>query len=452
MRLINFNASKVHGYLNFNINFNDNITFLVGLNGSGKTTALRLIMGLITPSLENLAEIEFDSCSIKVRAEQEFEIIATDKDDRISVSISGHSETFVFDKPDPSILAGSRSRHEYFTRLQTESRLHPVVMKIARSATPMFLGLDRRFLAQERAITERTFDEPIYEARQSVVSARHSRRDLGASLQDVQLLVRDTMAELRTKQEEIDGELRRKIIIDAFAYVPTNSGIVFQGPSPEVIASFKKKKASIEQAVGSLGVNPSEVEERLTEYFNRMEKVIGAFDSFEHARGTKKQRTPPADLVMEWIVNKPQVDRINTLFQMIERYVVMRAGVSAPIDNFLSLINRFLAQTSKKLVLSAQDYLAVQFDSGESRPLSALSSGERQIVVMLAHLSLNKRSETEGVFIVDEPELSLHIAWQEMFVDAIRQANPSVQLILATHSPAIILGRDDLCVVVGGVN
>jgi predicted ATP-binding protein involved in virulence len=64
---------------------------------------------------------------------------------------------------------------------------------------------------------------------------------------------------------------------------------------------------------------------------------------------------------------------------------------------------------------------------------------------MLAHLSLNKRLAGSGVFIVDEPELSLHIGWQEQFVDAIQQANPKVQLILATHSPAIILEREENC-------
>jgi predicted ATP-binding protein involved in virulence len=65
---------------------------------------------------------------------------------------------------------------------------------------------------------------------------------------------------------------------------------------------------------------------------------------------------------------------------------------------------------------------------------------------MLGHLALNPDLAHSGVFIVDEPELSLHIDWQEKFIDAILAANPSVQFILATHSPAIILDRDDKCI------
>ncbi len=70
---------------------------------------------------------------------------------------------------------------------------------------------------------------------------------------------------------------------------------------------------------------------------------------------------------------------------------------------------------------------------------------------MLAHLSMNRRLLKDGVFIVDEPELSLHMDWQNMFVDAVQTANPKLQIILATHAPAIIGGRNDLCIPVSTV-
>jgi len=105
-----------------------------------------------------------------------------------------------------------------------------------------------------------------------------------------------------------------------------------------------------------------------------------------------------------------------------------------------------LVQTRKRVSVSNRGQLTVVLEGYEgARPISALSSGERQLLVMLAHLSLNSSLAGSGVFIVDEPELSLHIDWQEKFVDAIREANPNVQLILATHSPAIILDRVEAC-------
>ena len=40
---------------------------------------------------------------------------------------------------------------------------------------------------------------------------------------------------------------------------------------------------------------------------------------------------------------------------------------------------------------------------------------------------------------MDEPEISLHIEWQQRLIDLIRRLNPHVQIILSTHSPALIM-------------
>ncbi|MNZ78825.1 hypothetical protein D3C78_974140 [compost metagenome] len=86
----------------------------------------------------------------------------------------------------------------------------------------------------------------------------------------------------------------------------------------------------------------------------------------------------------------------------------------------------------------------------QKREIDILSSGESQILIMLAHLVLNKGLPRNGVFIVDEPELSLHISWQDMFVESVQAANPDLQIILATHSPAIIGGRNEMYVPLNG--
>lgn len=72
-----------------------------------------------------------------------------------------------------------------------------------------------------------------------------------------------------------------------------------------------------------------------------------------------------------------------------------------------------------------------------------LSSGEKQIIIMIAHLIFEEDQKSSGIFIIDEPEVSLHIAWQDIFVKAIMEASPKTQFILATHSPAIIARVDN---------
>lgn len=66
-----------------------------------------------------------------------------------------------------------------------------------------------------------------------------------------------------------------------------------------------------------------------------------------------------------------------------------------------------------------------------------LSSGEKQILVIL--LTTLVQDGQNFVLFMDEPEVSLHIEWQQQLIGLIRKLNPNVQIILSTHSPAVIM-------------
>ena len=40
---------------------------------------------------------------------------------------------------------------------------------------------------------------------------------------------------------------------------------------------------------------------------------------------------------------------------------------------------------------------------------------------------------------MDEPESSLHLEWQESLIDNLLQLNEHAQIIIATHSPGILM-------------
>ena len=44
-----------------------------------------------------------------------------------------------------------------------------------------------------------------------------------------------------------------------------------------------------------------------------------------------------------------------------------------------------------------------------------------------------------SVLFMDEPEVSLHVEWQERLIELILSLNPNVQIILTTHSPALVM-------------
>ena len=82
MKLISFKGEKIRGYQNHSINFRDGLTFLIGINGSGKTTVLRLLQGLLTPSYLDLAQIEFSTICVQF----------TNKEDSLIESVACYSD------------------------------------------------------------------------------------------------------------------------------------------------------------------------------------------------------------------------------------------------------------------------------------------------------------------------------------------------------------------------
>ena len=66
-----------------------------------------------------------------------------------------------------------------------------------------------------------------------------------------------------------------------------------------------------------------------------------------------------------------------------------------------------------------------------------LSSGEKQMLAIL--LTVLIEDNQHYVLFMDEPEVSLHVDWQQRLIDLIVDLNPNVQIVLTTHSPAVIM-------------
>lgn len=151
--------------------------------------------------------------------------------------------------------------------------------------------------------------------------------------------------------------------------------------------------------------------------------------------------------IQEWSGIGPQLRQVDRLVELIEKYNSELTTLYMPFKSYLDSVNSFLAESQKRLFFGPGGSLSVHVSEEEVvRPIQALSSGERQLVVILTHLAFNSRAKLANILIIDEPELSLHLRWQELFVDAIVAASPGIQLILATHSPAIIGNRVANCI------
>jgi predicted ATP-binding protein involved in virulence len=83
---------------------------------------------------------------------------------------------------------------------------------------------------------------------------------------------------------------------------------------------------------------------------------------------------------------------------------------------------------------------------GELLSPESLSSGEQHILVQIYDLLFSDKPDS--LILIDEPESSLHVAWQLSFLEGLHQITNLVphDIVLATHSPQIIGERWDLTV------
>ena len=129
-------------------------------------------------------------------------------------------------------------------------------------------------------------------------------------------------------------------------------------------------------------------------------------------------------------------NRIIAVLQSGEADAAAKAQeLSAPKKRFQDIIDRLFSETGKRIVRTENEIRFSQI--GETLVPYQLSSGEKQMLVIL--LTVLVEDGQPYVLFMDEPEVSLHVEWQQQLIDLILSLNPNVQIILTTHSPAVVM-------------
>lgn len=134
-----------------------------------------------------------------------------------------------------------------------------------------------------------------------------------------------------------------------------------------------------------------------------------------------------------------QVNIGNRIIQVLQEGgpdAAMKAqDISARKTRFQDLIDDLFKDTGKRIIRTENEIRFTQI--GEMLVPYQLSSGEKQMLAIL--LTVLVEDNEPYVLFMDEPEVSLHIDWQQRLIDLIMELNPNVQIILTTHSPAVIM-------------
>lgn len=105
-------------------------------------------------------------------------------------------------------------------------------------------------------------------------------------------------------------------------------------------------------------------------------------------------------------------------------------------ENLRNVSNEMFADSGKEVLVSNELTIKCS-ETKKTIALETLSSGEKQLLYIL--LKVANSATKDSVLLMDEPEISLHLNWQSKLITSISKINKRCQLIIVTHSPAIVM-------------
>ena len=131
-----------------------------------------------------------------------------------------------------------------------------------------------------------------------------------------------------------------------------------------------------------------------------------------------------------------QVNIGNRIIELLQKGDAEAAQqLSLKKKRFQDMVDELFEDTGKKIIRTENELRFTQI--GEVLLPYQLSSGEKQMLAIL--LTVLVEDNLPYVLFMDEPEASLHFEWQKRLIDLCIELNPNVQIILTTHSPAVVM-------------
>lgn len=398
------------------LKFDSDVSFLVGRNGSGKTTAINILASALHCDEDALERLPFQKVEItffdretkkkpsiiveRVNGEESrYSSITYKIRDTAKTSIKDAKEFTPFEYRGPSsyrTVVDSRGR-KVRTRVSPKYELHALKQEISELVKTNWLSINRA--STVRSPSERGSNETLVDLKLREISERLVRY--------FSELSNEASQEARVFQRKL---FRSLIQIDTIGSL---SGIVTD-------MDLDAEEAALTDIFDRFDIPKEEYHDDANRFFAHLEEIQSEDDKSAYTHD---------DLVA--LIN---AHKIHSLVDDWNEAVQAEKEVVKPRDAFVRILNNMFHR--KKAVVLPSGEFVFHTQSGKDLSVYDLSSGEKQLFIILSEALLQK--DAEWTYIADEPELSLHVDWQEVLVENLRALNPNSQVIFATHSPDIV--------------
>lgn len=407
-------VSGFQGSRKFEINFSRSANFLIGKNGCGKTTLINLINAGLSGDAQSLFRIRFSELRLRLtfgydnsRYTLSYKRIGREDHPirQIDFSILGprggviykqnvyDRERFGFRSAKDHVFYDNPSSFDIDFAFAKASRTKPITTWLS------ILRSDPSRAPNPEAVLQNPIDRKLEELSKRISSY---------------------LSALDSRSSNRSANFQKDYFLSLIGY---SGGDAFG----QAVSQFQALDLNAEEA--TLGKILSHLKLGLIDYKHKLQS------HFDNARLTRNKGTYTVQDALQ-ISDTLRIHELNEKWLAFEQD---RAGIYAPKQAFIDIVNELFV--TKILAFTDRNQPTFQIPGDRKLNLSDLSSGEKQVYIILAEALVQEGKR--AIYLADEPELSLHVQWQQYLVENIFVLNGQCQVIFATHSPDILGAYSD---------
>ena len=406
-----FKIDKLWGYRDINLTFRKDVNILIGPNGSGKTTILNLLHSILSGDLRSISNVNFKQAKIRLRSfkgrsVRTIQVDIADEYLKFKVGQKVHrTHTDIFSdrrpiRPPAHYFHERRNVIRNMLSEENDGELTPLVPLV-------WLPVSRRLPIIEREEERQARTEPLesVDLRLEKLLDALSRYHSGLN----------TLLSERYKDFEHQ-------VLSVILYSKEHDRLdsILSSISSSLLPT-KSEKAQLLSAFKATGFLDEQMQINIDDYFAEAGRVLKRISEGKNVRS-------------EDIPVLPVIRRTQAMVKYAGKLEEDREHIFAPLRQYEGIVNSFL--DDKAVEVNGSGQLKIRLSSSLELDWHLLSSGEKQILILLTQALL--QVDKPVVYIADEPELSLHVNWQDKLLESLVTLGGQIQVIVATHSPDIV--------------
>lgn len=402
MKIQHFEVTGLHGNKEpIYLDFNEDLNILSGRNGAGKTTLLKLMWYLISGNFDKaVAEIKFNSAKLAT--------------DRYILEVSVNYENNKKPLNSKLLIKGSNILKGY----EDDETLTHLISKNNVKNIHWFLTqyIDSSFFMPTFRMIEGGFMTEKYNIRHDVLKEFYLDINKENDFNDIEASLKKLSTNLSRNDHKFITSISAKDI-DIFLV-------------KKYAEIMKKVNSSQAERLSLLSKKIQSLLNRDTQNQDEIHSINPKLEQLEQETNLakvplKKLNKAISDFIPQFRISfDEKIYFYNVSTENPNKYEIIEEG-----SNYLSDIDLHLDTLEEDEDIIQEEAIEPQ----EYLTINNLSAGEKQLLTFVAYNIFHSNT----IFFIDEPELSLHVDWQNKLFSLLKEQNPTNQFIISTHSPFI---------------